>query len=64
MTKLPALSKRTAPKSAMPEKIIQFGEGNFLRAFVDWIVWNMNAKTNFNGSVVVVQPIDKVWYSG
>ena len=53
-----ALNKWTAPKSVAPEKIIQFGEGNFLRAFVDWIVWNMNAKTNFNGSVAVVQPIE------
>nr|MBP9482379.1 tagaturonate reductase [Parabacteroides sp.] len=30
---------------------------NFLRAFVDWIVWNMNVKADFNASVVVVQPI-------
>lgn len=43
----------------MPEKVIQFGEGNFLRAFVDWIIWKMNQKTDFNGSVVVVQPIEK-----
>ena len=57
MKKLQALNKRTAPKSVMPEKIIQFGEGNFLRAFVDWIVWKMNQKTDFNGSVVVVQPL-------
>jgi tagaturonate reductase len=62
-----ALNKWTAPKSVAPEKIIQFGEGNFLRAFVDWIVWNMNAKTNFNGSVAVVQPIEKgmvEWLNG
>ena len=62
-----ALNKWTAPKSVAPERIIQFGEGNFLRAFVDWIVWNMNAKTNFNGSVAVVQPIDKgmvEWLNG
>ena len=62
-----ALNKLTAPKSVMPERIIQFGEGNFLRAFVDWIIWNMDAKTNFNGSVVVVQPIDKgmvEWLNG
>ncbi|MDO4931901.1 MAG: tagaturonate reductase [Prevotellaceae bacterium] len=59
MAQLPALNARTAPKSVMPEKIIQFGEGNFLRAFVDWIIWNMNQKTNFNGSVVVVQPIER-----
>ena len=35
MKKLQELNKRTAPKSVMPEKVIQFGEGNFLRAFVD-----------------------------
>ena len=59
MKKLQELNKRTAPKSVMPEKVIQFGEGNFLRAFVDWILWNMNQKTDFNGSVVVVQPIER-----
>ena len=59
MEQLKSLNKRTAPKSVMPERIIQFGEGNFLRAFVDWIVWNMNQKTNFNGSVVIVQPIER-----
>ena len=53
-----ALNKQTAPKSSAPEKIIQFGEGNFLRAFVDWIIWHTNQKTDFNASVVVVQPID------
>ena len=54
MKELKALNKRTAPKSVAPERIIQFGEGNFLRAFVDWIVWNMNKKTDFNGSVVEI----------
>ncbi|MFL0249720.1 tagaturonate reductase [Clostridium neuense] len=42
-----------------PERIIQFGEGNFLRAFVDWQVHEMNKKAGFNGSVVVVQPIER-----
>ncbi len=54
-----ALNKRTAPKSVMPERIIQFGEGNFLRAFIDWIIYNMDQKTDFNSSVVVVQPIER-----
>lgn len=54
-----ALNKRTAPKSCAPERIIQFGEGNFLRCFVDWIIWNMDRRTDFNASVVVVQPIEK-----
>ena len=50
------LNKRTAPKSTAPERIIQFGEGNFLRGFVDWIIWHMNQRTDFNASVVVVPP--------
>ncbi len=54
-----SLNKRTAPKSCAPERIIQFGEGNFLRCFVDWIIYKMNRKTDFNSSVVVVQPIEK-----
>src|SRR5690242_695595 len=42
-----------------PEKVLQFGEGNFLRCFVDWMLSQLNKKAGFNGSVVVVQPIDK-----
>jgi tagaturonate reductase len=53
------LNKHTAAKTLRPERIIQFGEGNFLRAFVDWIIYNMNEKTDFNSSVVVVQPIER-----
>lgn len=55
---LQSLNARTAPKSHAPERIIQFGEGNFLRCFVDWIIYNMNQRTDFNASVVVVQPIE------
>lgn len=40
-----------------PEKIIQFGEGNFLRAFVDWMVHQVNKEGLFKGRVVAVQPI-------
>ena len=40
-----ALNNKTAVKAVRPERIIQFGEGNFLRAFVDWIISNMNEKT-------------------
>ena len=39
-----------------PEKVLQFGEGNFLRAFVGWQIDELNKKTDFNGQVVVVQP--------
>ena len=41
-----------------PERVLQFGEGNFLRCFVDWMLNELNKKTDFNGSVVVVQPIE------
>ena len=41
-----------------PVKVIQFGEGNFLRAFVDWQIDEMNKEADFNGSVAVVQPLE------
>ncbi|MDK2878418.1 MAG: tagaturonate reductase [Thermoanaerobacteraceae bacterium] len=41
----------------LPERVIQFGEGNFLRAFVDWMFHQMNKNKLFNGRIVVVQPI-------
>jgi len=53
------LNRQTVTACSHPTRIIQFGEGNFLRAFVDWIVWNTNRKTDFNAGVVVVQPIEK-----
>ena len=53
------LNRQTAKVNQYPTKVIQFGEGNFLRAFVDWIIWNTNQKTDFNAGVVVVQPIEK-----
>lgn len=45
-------------KTLRPERVIQFGEGGFLRGFVDWMIHKVNAKSDFNGSVVVVQPIE------
>ena len=54
------LNRTNAPQAKRyTEKVIQFGEGNFLRAFIEWIIWKTNQKTSFNGSVVVVQPIEK-----
>lgn len=54
------LNRTSAPQARrFTEKVIQFGEGNFLRAFIDWIIWKTNQKTSFNASVVVVQPIEK-----
>ncbi|MBQ9892702.1 MAG: tagaturonate reductase [Bacteroidales bacterium] len=54
------LNRTSAPQAKRyTEKVIQFGEGNFLRAFIEWIIWKTNQKTDFNASVVVVQPIEK-----
>ena len=40
-----------------PEKVLQFGEGNFLRAFVDCWFDVANEKVGWNGKCVLVQPI-------
>lgn len=40
-----------------PERIIQFGEGGFLRGFVDWMVQKLNDNGTYDGNIVVVQPI-------
>lgn len=55
-----ALNRDTADLPVQhPVKVLQFGEGNFLRGFVDWIIDILNEKTDFNGSVHVVQPIEQ-----
>ena len=56
--------KKLNRKNALAEKtravkILQFGEGNFLRAFVDWMVDILNEKTDFDAAVEIVQPISK-----
>lgn len=45
------------PLNDMQEKVLQFGEGNFLRGFVDWMINELNKANLFNGKVVVVQPL-------
>lgn len=40
-----------------PEKVLQFGEGNFLRAFVDYWFDLANEKAGWNGKCCLVQPI-------
>lgn len=39
-----------------PIRILQVGEGNFLRAFSNWIIDKMNREIGFNSGVVVLQP--------
>lgn len=52
------LNRQNFPGPVYPEKVIQFGEGNFLRAFIDWIIDNLNEKTDFNSGITIVRPID------
>lgn len=42
-----------------PTRAVQFGEGNFLRAFIDWQIQQMNKKDLFQGGVTIVQPLAK-----
>lgn len=48
--------ENTGLTSKLPLKIIQFGEGNFLRGFADYVIDELNEKANFNAGVVVVKP--------
>ncbi|MCX7788121.1 MAG: tagaturonate reductase, partial [Spirochaetes bacterium] len=41
----------------LPVRVLQFGEGGFLRGFADWMIHRMNAQGVFNGRVIIVQPI-------
>ena len=49
-----------------PIKVMQFGEGNFLRAFVDYFFDIANEKAGWNGKVSLVQPIGNFprWQTG
>ena len=51
--------KNVGLESKLPIKIIQFGEGNFLRAFIGYAFQELNKVTDFNAGIAVVQPIDK-----
>ncbi|QGV84391.1 hypothetical protein F7P09_15635 [Klebsiella pneumoniae] len=51
------LNRRDFPGAQYPDRIIQFGEGNFLRAFVDWQIDLLNEHTDLNAGIVVVRPI-------
>lgn len=42
-------------KQFFPERIVQFGGGNFLRGFADWVVDVLNEETDFAGGVALVK---------
>ncbi len=45
-------------RKALPIKIVQFGGGNFLRAFVDWMVQILNDGAGFNAGVAIIKPTE------
>lgn len=55
------LNRRDFPGAQYPERVIQFGEGNFLRAFVDWQIDLLNEHTDLNAGVVIVRPIESAF---
>lgn len=52
------LSRSMTQFKDRPVTVVQFGEGNFLRAFVDYMIDLANEKGLFNGNVVLVKPIE------
>lgn len=51
------ISAKNHSKKSAPIKILQFGEGNFLRAFIDWMIQKMNDSGKYTGHVALVQPL-------
>ncbi len=52
------LNKEMTKKQQRPIKVVQFGEGNFLRAFVDYMIDITNEKGLFDGDIVLIKPIE------
>ena len=53
---LKKLSRQTAPYKERPVRVLQFGEGNFLRAFVDWQIDIANEKGVLDTNVAIISP--------
>ncbi len=47
----------TGLEKLQPIKVVQFGEGNFLRAFVDYAFQRLNNEVDFNAGIAMVQPL-------
>ncbi len=47
----------TGLEKLQPIKVVQFGEGNFLRAFVDYAFDKLNKEVDFNAGIAIVQPL-------
>ncbi|WP_294910302.1 tagaturonate reductase [uncultured Gilliamella sp.] len=52
------LNRNDFPGAKYTTRVVQFGEGNFLRAFLDWQLDILNEKTDLDAGVVVVRPLN------
>lgn len=52
------LNKAISGKKERPIRVVQFGEGNFLRGFVDYMIDIANESGKFNGDIVLIKPIE------
>lgn len=53
-----ALNESVLKKKERPIRVVQFGEGNFLRGFVDYMLDIANETNHFDGSIILVKPIE------
>lgn len=53
------INKSKTGKKERPVKVIQFGEGNFLRGFADYMIDVANEKGLFDGDIVIVKPTNR-----
>ena len=53
------LNRQQFPGPPLPLRVLQFGGGNFLRGFVDWLIDRLNEETDFDGGVAVVKPTER-----
>ena len=52
------LNKNMTNPVQRPVKVVQFGEGNFLRGFVDYMIDIANEQGKFDGNIVLIKPIE------
>jgi len=52
------LNRKDFASITHPTKVVQFGEGNFMRAFIDWQIDRLNKEANLNAGVSIIRPID------
>ncbi len=51
-----SLNRKDFPGPRYPTRVIQFGEGNFLRAFIDWQLDLLNEQTDLAAGVTIIRP--------